>query len=320
MKLLLPTPENIVLAAEALRAGDLVGMPTETVYGLAGDAMSSAAVEKIYAVKSRPAHNPLIIHVANAETAMHYGQFNSAARAFAAVFWPGPLTLVVARNESTKLAAHFSSLTSLALRVPAHPAAQNLLRAFGGPIAAPSANRSGELSPTQANHVAEAFKDYDQPKIILAGGRADAGLESTIVDCTGAAPKILRPGSIIIEELRAVVPETIDFSLPTAEPAAPIAPGQLLKHYAPRTRLRLNARDIAPDEALLAFGPEPPWAKRALMVLNLSPAGDLTEAAHHLFSHLHTLDGQGARAIAVMPIPPDGVGAAIQDRLGRAAA
>lgn len=327
MKILTPTPENIAAAVAALRAGDLIGMPTETVYGLAGDARSDAAIEKIYATKARPQNNPLIVHLPDTESAMQYGEFNSAARALASVFWPGPLTLVVSRGaEGLKSGIPlqlFSSsalrLQTTALRVPSHPVAQDLLRAFGGPIAAPSANRSGELSPTQATHVAAAFAGMDQPKIILAGGRADAGLESTIVDCTSETPRILRPGSITFEELRNVVPEIEAFTA-RAEPAQPNAPGQLEKHYAPRTKLRLNVAEIFEGEALLAFGREPLWARRAVQVLNLSDAGDLTEAAHQLFSHLHTLDALNASRIAVMPIPTEGIGIAINDRLKRAAA
>jgi L-threonylcarbamoyladenylate synthase len=307
---LLPSDDNIARAAEALRAGHLVGMPTETVYGLAGDATNPHAVAKIYATKSRPQNNPLIIHVPDTEAAMQHGDFNSAARVLASVFWPGPMTLVVSRPADQQ---------TIAIRVPAHPVAQKLLRAFGGPIAAPSANLSGQLSPTQADHVARAFAEMDEPTIILAGGRAEAGLESTIVDCTADAPRILRPGSITFEQLAAAVPDTLPYAPQTTEPAAPNAPGQLLRHYAPRTKLRLNVAEIFDDEVLLAFGPEPLWARRAVRVLNLSPDADLTEAAHNLFSYLHQLDGLDAKAIAVMPIPNTGAGVAINDRLRRGA-
>ena len=310
MKVLPVSPENIAAAANVLRIGDLVGMPTETVYGLAGNANNPAAVEKIYVTKNRPLNNPLIIHVADANAALRLGEFNSAARALAAVFWPGPLTLVVRNSSGT-----------IALRVPSHPVAQALLKAFGEPIAAPSANLSGRLSPTQANHVADAFAGLEQPKIILAGGRAEAGLESTIVDCTGDTLKILRPGSITLEQLRVVVAETTGFAPQgLKENEVPSAPGQLVQHYAPKTRLRLNAAEVFVGEVVLAFGSEPLWARRAKFMLNLSPSGDLTEAAHHLFSHLHQLDAQAATAIAVMPIPAEGIGIAINDRLRRAAA
>jgi L-threonylcarbamoyladenylate synthase len=327
MKILVPNPENIAAAADALRAGDLVGMPTETVYGLAGDANSAAAIAKIYATKNRPANNPLIIHVVNATAAQQLGELNAAAGALAAVFWPGPLTLVAPKLEGRgekvegyNLSSTFYSLPSIALRVPSHPVAQALLRAFGGPIAAPSANLSGQLSPTQANHVANAFKGLDQPKIILAGGRAETGLESTIVDCTGDTPKILRPGSITLEQLRAVVADTIGFApQKLSENETPIAPGQFEKHYAPRTKLRLNAAEVFADEAVLAFGIEPLWTRRAKFMLNLSPSGDLAEAARNLFSHLHQLDAQNAAAIAVMPVPNEGIGIAINDRLSRGA-
>lgn len=330
MKILTPNEKNVAAAADILRIGDLVGMPTETVYGLAGDGTNNAAIQKIYATKQRPAHNPLIIHIKDFEAATEYGEWNDAARALASVFWPGALTLVVARNQKQEareddLASCFLSLAAIALRVPSHPVAQSLLRAFGKPIAAPSANLSGQLSPTQATHVATAFAGLDQPKIILAGGRADVGLESTIVDCTGDIPKILRPGSITHEQLCTVVPELLAYTRRAANEdnhsSLPIlSPGQLEKHYAPRTKLRLNVAEIFEGEALLAFGREPLWARRAVRVLNLSDAGDLAEAARQLFSHLHALDDIGATRIAVMPIPNEGMGVAINDRLHRGAA
>jgi L-threonylcarbamoyladenylate synthase len=324
MKILIPTDKNITLAASALRAGDLVAIPTETVYGLAADAHNDSAIKKIYDTKGRPENNPLIIHVADFDSAMQYGELNGHARALASVFWPGPLTLVVKRNKGSdtanNLAACFGRLDTLALRVPAHPIAQALLKNYGQAIAAPSANLSGRLSPTQANHVADAFAGFDQPKIILAGGRADAGLESTIVDCTGDVPHILRPGSMTLEQLQSAVPKTTAFAAQkvTNDKAMP-APGMLTQHYAPRTPLRLNVAEIFADEALLAFGTEPLWSRRAVQILNLSPSGDLAEAAHQLFSHLHMLDAAGARRIAVMPIPNEGIGIAINDRLHRGA-
>lgn len=319
MKILTASPENIALAAEVLRAGDLVAVPTETVYGLAADATSDAAVQKIYAAKGRPKNNPLIIHVPDADSAMQYGAFNDHARVFASVFWPGPLTLVV-KKSSVQISKLSAPLDTLAIRVPSHPVMQTLLKEFKKPLAAPSANRSGQLSPTQANHVANDFAGMDQPKIILAGGRSETGLESTIVDCTATAPRILRPGSITIEQLRAVIPETESFApQATDENAAIIAPGMLHKHYAPKTPLRLNVAEIFEGEALLAFGPEPLWTRRAVQMLNLSPASDMTEAAHNLFSHLHQLDQANAKKIAVMPIPNEGIGIAINDRLQRGA-
>lgn len=320
MKTFTASPENIAAAAEVLRAGDLVAVPTETVYGLAADAKNNTAVQKIYATKGRPENNPLIIHLPDVESAMQYGAFNDHARAFASVFWPGPLTLVVAKSNSEISSVALNNLETIALRVPAHPVMQQLLKSFGRPLAAPSANRSGQLSPTQANHVADDFKDADQPKIILAGGRSETGLESTIVDCTSAMPRILRPGSITIEELRAVIPETENFTPQKANADAQmIAPGMLHKHYAPKTPLRLNVAEIFEGEALLAFGPEPLWTRRAVQMLNLSPASDMTEAAHNLFSHLHQLDQAGAKRIAVMPVPNEGIGIAINDRLRRGA-
>ena len=267
------------------------------------------------------------MHVPNLPAAEKLGTFNSAACALVSVFWPGPLTLVVPklegrgeRGDKNILPSHFSSLPSIALRCPSHPAAQALMREFARPIAAPSANRSGQLSPTQANHVAESFSGLSQPKIILAGGHTDAGVESTIVDCTHDIPKILRPGSVTLEDLQAVVPEMLGYEPRVlAEGENPTAPGQLSRHYAPQTRVRLNAAEVFDGEVVLAFGPEPLWVRRANFALNLSPSGDLAEAAHNLFSHLHQLDEMKAAAIAVMPIPNTGIGAALNDRLSRAA-
>ncbi len=319
MRTLTVTSENITAAVDALRTGDLVAVPTETVYGLGADATNDHAVQKIYDTKGRPSNNPLIIHLADTERAMQYGAFNDHARAFASVFWPGPLTLIV-KKQSDQISELAAAPETLAIRVPAHPVAQALLKEFDGALAMPSANRSGQLSPTQANHVADDFRDMDQPKIILAGGRSEAGLESTIVDCTSAAPRILRPGSITIEQLRSVVPETEDFTAQKLDTNAQMmAPGMLEKHYAPKTPLRLNVAEIFEGEALLAFGTEPLWSRRAVQMLNLSPASDMTEAAHHLFSHLHQLDQANAKRIAVMPIPHEGIGVAINDRLKRAA-
>ena len=322
MKVLTATTDHIAQAAKALRDGDLVAMPTETVYGLAGDAHNSAAIQKIYATKGRPQHNPLILHVADMDAAEKYGAFNDNARALASVFWPGPLTLVVSRRADDKtsepLASCFLSLETLAIRIPAHAVAQALLREFGGAIAAPSANLSGQLSPSQVDHVARAFSEKDQPKIILAGGRTDTGLESTIVDCTDALPKILRPGSITHEQLCAVVENILPFD-PQAKTQTITAPGQLEKHYAPQKKLRLNVAEIMEGEALLAFGPEPLWVRRAVMLRNLSPDGDLTQAAQNLFTMLHELDQSVGSGIAVMPIPAQGPGVAINDRLRRGA-
>lgn len=325
MKILTPTPENIQAAAEVLRAGDLVAVPTETVYGLAANASDADAIQKIYDTKGRPKNNPLIVHVANTEMAEHYGVMNDHARALASVFWPGPLTIVMPKsNEGRMVDDAAANLDTVAIRVPAHPVAQDLLLAFDGALAMPSANRSGKLSPTQANHVADAFSGFDQPKIILAGGRAETGLESTIVDCLGNTPRILRPGGITLEQLQNVVPETQAFiaceiDMQNAENAKPIAPGMLHQHYAPQTPLRLNAAEVFEGEAILAFGKEPLWTRRGVQMLNLSPSGDLADAAHNLFSHLHMLDHVGAKRIAVMPIPNEGIGIAINDRLMRGA-
>ncbi len=324
----MPNADNLRKAAQALTAGHLVGLPTETVYGLAGDARNAAAIEKIYATKGRPAFNPLIIHLANAVAAENYGVFNDSARALAAVFWPGPLTLVVPAKAGNDIAAAaLANLPTIALRVPAHAVAQDLLKIFNGPLAAPSANPSGQLSPTQATHVMNGFAASAEPKYVLAGGRSSHGLESTIVDCTTDIPHILRLGAITAEQLAGVVAlrdigDTVDLSLDGKLEAGDdiiIAPGQLLRHYAPRKPLRLNAENAEADEALLIFGPPPLWAKRTAIVMNLSAQGDLHEAASNLFSMLHELDHSPARVIAVVAIPNEGLGLAINDRLQRGA-
>ncbi len=333
---LLPSAETLDKAVTALGAGDLIGLPTETVYGLAGDATNDLAIAQIYSTKGRPCINPLIIHCVDAAVATQYGMFNDAARTLASVFWPGPLTLIVRRTDEQtsrrvetenapqllSSSAHISllalaGLDTIALRVPAHPVAQNVLRAFGKPLAAPSANPSGRLSPTMPQHVAQGFAGTAQPKLIIAGGRADIGLESTIVDVTGDKPILLRPGAITAEEIS----QALGMPIATADgdPDKPNAPGQLLKHYAPRTPLRLNADSVNADEILIAFGPVPFFGKTARAAFNLSETGDLNEAAAHLFAHLHAADTLGAPAIAVMPIPSHGLGIAINERLHRAA-
>lgn len=308
---------GIAQAADILRAGGLVAFPTETVYGLGADATNGTAVARIYEAKGRPQFNPLIVHVPSIETARTLGDFGPAAEKLAAAFWPGPLSLVVPLKAGAGIASLVTAgLATLAIRVPAHPVARALLHAAGRPIAAPSANPSGRTSPTRASHVAEGLGD--RVDLILDGGPTRVGLESTIVGCAAGAPALLRPGGQARGDIEAV----LGFELAVAAaPALPSAPGQLASHYAPRAALRLNAREVAPGEALLAFGPAlPPGAERAAMVLNLSPAGDLREAAANLFDYLHRLDGSGAQRIAAMPIPHQGLGEAINDRLSRAAA
>lgn len=300
-------------AARLIAAGRLVALPTETVYGLAGDAGSDAAVAAIFAAKDRPSFNPLIVHVPGAAAADRLACLDRRAALLAARFWPGPLTIVAPRRPRARLSLLVSAgLESVALRAPAHPVAQTLLRLCGRPLAAPSANRSGRVSPTTAQHVAESLgRAVD---LILDAGPCRIGIESTVVDLTGPAPRLLRPGGVTLEELRA---ELGEIEIGGAE-ARPSSPGQLPSHYAPATPLRLDAEAVAAEEALLAFGPHPPPGAHA--TLNLSPAADLTEAAAHLFAYLRQLDRIGARAIAVMPIPEEGLGRAINDRLRRAAA
>ncbi|NBO18089.1 MAG: threonylcarbamoyl-AMP synthase [Proteobacteria bacterium] len=314
--------KHIRNAAHWLHQEQLVAFPTETVYGLGGNALSDAAVASIYAVKGRPQFNPLIVHVRSIEDAHHYGVFSESAHILARKFWPGPLTLVLPRREHCKLSLLVSAgLDTVAIRVPAHPLAQALLHESGLPIAAPSANRSGRVSPTEAAHVHEELAG--RVAMVLDGGPCHVGIESTVLDLTGAQPRILRPGSITAPMLQRV----LGHEVPGAASGEKIlAPGMLASHYAPTLRVRLNATSVEPGEALLAFGP-PPWPSAPLMV-NLSAAGNLQEAAANLFRMLRRLDTLGQAAelhgIAVMPIPSgtdaDALGLAINDRLNRAAA
>jgi L-threonylcarbamoyladenylate synthase len=307
-----PTPAAIARAARLLREGKLVAFPTETVYGLGADATNDAAVTSIFAAKGRPQFNPLIVHVEDLEAAERYGVFDARARALAVRFWPGALTLVVPRVTDCGISwLATAGLETIALRVPAHRIAQDLLGAFGGPIAAPSANRSGFVSSTTAQHVAESLGDTVE--LILDGGPTSHGLESTIVGLTGAQPTLLRPGATARAEVEAVV-GALGVAQDHAD--APHAPGRLRRHYATVKPLRLNARTVAGDEALLAFGAP---LGGAAVTLNLSAAGDLKEAAANLFAMLRALDRADVRAIAVMAVPADGLGEAINDRLQRAA-
>ena len=290
-------------------------MPTETVYGLAADATNDRAVAAIYAAKGRPTFNPLIAHVAGAAAAAREGVFDDFAGRLAEAFWPGPLTIVapVAPTCQVSLLAR-AGLETLALRAPDHPIAQALIAAAGVPLAAPSANRSGRVSPTTAAHVAA---DLDgRIDWILDGGPARRGVESTIVACLGGRPRLLRPGALTRERIEAVLGVALDAIAPGG---APIAPGQLASHYAPRARLRLGARHRDGDEVALDFGGALAHSS-ATVRLDLSPSGDLEEAAAHLFAYLRALDESGAARIAVAPIPECGLGAAMNDRLRRAAA
>jgi L-threonylcarbamoyladenylate synthase len=310
----------IAEAARVLRAGALVAFPTETVYGLGADAGNGEAVARLYAAKGRPTFNPLIAHVDSVAAARELARFDAAAERLAAEFWPGPLTLVLPKTASCPVAGLATAgLDSIAMRVPAHQIAQSILRGFDAALVAPSANRSGHVSPTTAEHVlADLGGRID---LIVDGGDTPVGIESTIVACLDA-PALLRPGAVP----RAAIERVLQCKLREAADAgaagnAPRAPGMLKSHYAPRTLLRLDIGRVEPGEALLAFGPAlPAGAARAAKVLNLSARGDLVQAAGNLFSHLRALDAVGASAIAAMPIPDDGLGEAINDRLRRAAA
>ena len=307
---------EIEQAARALRAGRLVAFPTETVYGLGAVATSDRAVAAIFAAKGRPRFNPLIVHVTDAGAARAVSQWNDAAERLAARFWPGALTLVLPRSEACPLSLLVSAGgDTVGLRVPAHPVAQALLAATVLPVAAPSANPAGRVSPTTADH-AEAGLGA-RIDLIVDGGPCPIGLESTVLDLTCAPPRLLRPGGITREQLEAVIGRLAGPD--QASGATRLrSPGQLASHYAPTRPLRLDVAAVAADEALLAFGPRPP--EGAAMTLNLSERGDLEEAAANLFAMLRALDRPEYRAIAVMPIPAHGLGEAIRDRLIRAAA
>jgi L-threonylcarbamoyladenylate synthase len=308
------TPEAVARAAELLRAGALVAFPTETVYGLGADATDERAVAAIFAAKGRPHFNPLIVHIPGLEEAKAFAQFDARAQRIAAQFWPGPLTLVLPRRAAAGLSLLASAgLDTVALRAPAHPIAQALLCATGRPIAAPSANRSGRISPTEAAHVAAELSDAIA--LILDAGRTPVGLESTVLDLTGETPRLLRPGGITLERLQASL-GAIGIGKTAAGPAR--SPGMLASHYAPSLPLRLEVIEAHPGEALLAFGPN--ISAGFAEVLWLSYSADLVEAAANLFAMLRRLDRPEFSGIAVMPIPNHGLGHAINDRLRRAAA
>ena len=306
--------ETIERAAAALRAGRLIAFPTETVYGLGADATNARAVAEVFAAKGRPRFNPLIVHVPDLAAAATLAEFGENAHRLAAAFWPGALTLVLPQRAGSPIAELTTvGLDTIAVRVPAHAVAAALLNAAGRPIAAPSANRSGHVSPTTAAHVEADLGD--RLAMVLDGGPTRLGLESTVVDVSGAKPCVLRLGGIA----RAALADVLGYPVPlaAAQTCRPTSPGMLLRHYAPATPLRLEARAVARGEALLAFGaPLPP---NAGPVFNLSSSGDLLEAAANLFAGLRHLDAAGAAGIAVMPIPEEGLGEAINDRLRRAA-
>lgn len=306
---------GIRAGAGLLRRGELVAFPTETVYGLGADAGNDRAVAKVYEAKGRPSFNPLIAHVADVEAAEALAVFGEEARLLAAAFWPGPLTLVLPIREGALLSPLVTAgLPTVAVRVPAHPLARELLAAFGGPVAAPSANPSGRVSPTTREHVSEGLGG--RIAAVFEGGACPVGLESTILGFDGGVPRLLRPGGIPAEAIAAVLGRVLE----PARTGEVKAPGQLASHYAPAAALRLDAAGPGRDEAWLGFGP----VESLQPSLNLSPAGDLVEAAANLFAHLRTLDAMAAEAglarIAVAPIPEQGLGVAINDRLRRAAA
>jgi L-threonylcarbamoyladenylate synthase len=316
-KVLTPTKDAIAQAAAVIKAGGLLGWPTETVYGLAADATNGLAVAKIFAAKGRPSINPLIVHVANVAQAEKLAHFMDTAYAVTEVLWPGPLSIILKRRDDSGISdLATAGLSTIALRCPAHDVARAVIVAAGVPLAAPSANASGTLSPTSAQHVAESLGD--KVDLILAAGVASVGLESTVLDLSGDVPVILRPGAVTPEDIERVlgVRPLID----DGQHDQPKSPGQLLRHYAPKTKLRLDAKGPESGEAFLAFGPSIlTRAKLDPSVKNLSANGDLNEAAANLFSYLHELDKGGYVGIAIAAIPEQGLGLAINDRLRRAA-
>lgn len=325
MHLLAPTPTNIQAAADIIRAGGLVAMPTETVYGLAADAQNARAVASVYERKNRPAFNPLICHVDSLEMAERIAVFDDRARLVAGAFWPGPLTLVLPLRAGAGIdPLATAGLSTVTVRMPAHEVARGLITAVGRPLVAPSANRSGRLSPTTPAHVAQSLGD---DLTILAAGPTPVGVESTILDLTSDPPVILRAGGITPEDLVPVL--GLCPALAAGTPGTkPKAAGMTAWHYAPSLPVRLRAVDVAPDEALLAFGSTRFMGVRGGgfvhdlpdgQVLNLSESGDLVEAAANLFRMMHDLDRPAYRGIAVMDVPDVGIGIAINDRLKRAA-
>lgn len=303
-----PSDQDLIHAAELLKAGQLVSFPTETVYGLGADARNGTAVAAVYAAKGRPSFNPLIAHVHSVATAQELVQWSDMAERLAAAFWPGPLTLVLPLRAGHGVSSLVTAgLETLAVRVPAHPTALRLLAHVGGPVAAPSANPSGRISPTTAAHVLAGLKG--KIAAVVDDGPCGVGVESTILGLAGPEPVLLRPGGLAAEEIEAVIGQPLA-QRNAADPLT--APGQLLSHYAPKARVRLEAQSALEGEVLLGFGP-------MACDLNLSETGDLSEAAANLFDHLHRLDAL-SQPIAVAPVPDRGLGVAINDRLRRAAA
>ena len=316
---ILPAGEAAVAAAaRVLAAGGLVAFPTETVYGLGADATNAAAIAHLYQAKGRPAFNPLIAHVGDIDAARRIARFDAQASALAKAFWPGPLTLVLPKAKDCPVAdLATAGLETIAIRVPAHAVARDILRAFGGPVVAPSANLSGHVSPTTAAHVQSDLAG--RIDLIVDGGPVEVGVESTIVGCF-ADPVLLRPGGLPRGDIERVLGRPLAQPPADGDDGQPLAPGMLASHYAPRTRVRLDAGSVEDGEALLAFGPDAvAGVDAATAVMNLSVRGDLDEAAANLFGYLRALDVRGARGIAVMPVPHHGLGEAINDRLRRAA-
>lgn len=315
MAIIAPDEAGLAACVATLKNGAAIGLPTETVYGLAADATSGAAIAEIYRLKNRPRFNPLICHVATMGMAQTLGVFNETAAKLAAAFWPGPLTLVVPRAPDCRVDPLASAgLDTIAIRLPAHETARELLTAFGGPLVAPSANPSGRLSPSTAAHVAALLPEID----VLDGGPCPIGLESTIIGCLDETPLWLRAGGLAREEIEAVLGHNLADVPETDDAEAKLAPGRLARHYAPQSRLRLNAETAKANELLIGFGPDAVDDCFA----NLSPTADLAEAAANLFAILHAADAAAqteAKSLAIMAIPETGLGEAINDRLRRAA-
>lgn len=313
----LAAPSTLKQAEEAFLQGEVIGVPTETVYGLAARGDDNQAVAHIFEIKQRPSFNPLILHYPSAEAVAQDVEWNTAANVFAKAFWPGPLTLILPRKFPSRLSDLVSAgLSTVAVRVPSHPWMQALLKRLPFPLAAPSANRSGHLSPTTAQHVLDDLGD--NLSYLVDGGASVLGIESTVLDLSEQSPRLLREGGITQENLEAVWGNKIPIATLFKKGDAP-SPGLLESHYAPRQPLRMNVQAVDADEALLAFGPKL-CAGNPMVVENLSERGDLQEAAARLFACLHRLEQTPCQQIAAMPVPQEGLGHAINDRLRRAAA